>query len=52
MFNIVRLTSLIVAAQCLVACSNPEEPAAETVDQQAQRLAQTSIIVDTHDDVP
>jgi membrane dipeptidase len=52
MFNIVRLTSVIVAAQCLMACSNTEEPAAETIDQQAHRLAQTSIIVDTHVDVP
>ena len=52
MFNIVRLTGLAVAAFTLMACSITEQIAEESPAQRAQRLARTSIIVDTHVDVP
>jgi membrane dipeptidase len=52
MFDIVRPTGLLVLGLMLAACSSPEEPVAQTPAEQALRLAKTSIIVDTHVDVP
>jgi len=52
MFNIVRLASLIFLGLALTACSRTDDPMPETTEEKALRLAQTSIIVDTHVDVP
>ena len=56
MSKIQRLAGLVACVALMQACSKPAEPvtevASETPAEQAQRIAQTSIIVDTHIDVP